>query len=285
MSNWHPQASIVRGRSAGSHAGDAGPKITHHTTEGSSAAGAIGAYRSHGGWPHLTVEWTGSRLKIYQHLPLNVAARALMNNSIGGETNRANTVQIEHVGFARETHEWPTARYAAIANLCRWIEAQTGCPANSMSEARWGENRPPRIGNWDFHRGRGHHGHQHVPGNHHWDPGKLDIGAVLVLDDAPQRTLNYGNTGPDVLAFQRAVRLRADRCGRPDRMPTADGIMGEETSRDGGFVAYVLGIGTSQWSLRKNGISEYVQRLVRDPKQRNSVQKARAAVRRSKHCK
>src|SRR4051812_27164117 len=58
---WHPLASRVEGQSAGPHVGG-GWKITHHTTEGATVAGAIAAYRQHGGWPHFTAEWTGGRV-------------------------------------------------------------------------------------------------------------------------------------------------------------------------------------------------------------------------------
>lgn len=288
MTDWYPGATKVPGRSAGSHAAGSGPKIVHHTTEGSSTAGAVGAYRGSGSWPHFTIEWTGSRLKVTQHLPVSVAARALAHPS-GPETNRANCVQIEHVGFARSTEDWPAARFAAVADLCRWIERQTGCPAATGPGTQWGKDHPPRVSGVSFFKGSGHYGHQHVPGNDHWDPGQFDIARVLAGQDAkaraPHRTLHYGHTGPDVEALQQATRLRALRMGRPDRAPAVDGVMGERTSRDAAFVAYVLGVGTSQWSLRDGGISEQVQRWIRDPKQRNKTQKARAVARRRKHAK
>lgn len=179
MQQWHPDAIRVVGRHAGAHAPDAGAKIVHHTTEGSSAAGAIGAYRSHGGWPHFTLEWTGDGLRIYQHLPLDVAARALVNGPEAGETNRANCVQIEHAGFAASSESWPAERYAAIASVCRWIEKQTGCRPARVPGTLWGTDHPARLSGPAFHSSGGHAAHQHVPGNQHWDPGNFRIGLVL----------------------------------------------------------------------------------------------------------
>src|SRR4051812_46902798 len=98
---WIPGSTKVLGVSAGPHAVGAGSKIVHHTTEGSSAAGAIGAYNATRSWPTLTAEWTGTRLKVFQHMSLDTAARAL-EHPFGPETNRANCVQIEHVGFTDE---------------------------------------------------------------------------------------------------------------------------------------------------------------------------------------
>jgi hypothetical protein len=52
----------------------AGPfKIVHHTTEGSTAAGAFNTYRQRHDIPHFTVDDQA----IYQHLDTDVAATAL----------------------------------------------------------------------------------------------------------------------------------------------------------------------------------------------------------------
>src|SRR5215210_3512071 len=81
--------------SSGSFTG--GPfKIVHHTTEGSSAAGAFSAFQSHRSDPHFTVD----EQKIYQHIDTSMAARALKNPAGGVQTNRDSAIQIEVVGFA-----------------------------------------------------------------------------------------------------------------------------------------------------------------------------------------
>jgi hypothetical protein len=279
---WHPFASRVEGRSAGAHVGG-GWKITHHTTEGTTAAGAIAAYRRHGGWPHFTAEWTGGRLRVFQHLPLEVAARALVNPPDQWETNRARTIQIEHVGFARATGRWSVARYAAIGRLCRWIEERTGCPRRTVRGVSF--PRPRRLSGRSFQVRAGHHGHVHVPGNDHTDPGRgFRIALVLRVTRRPHRTLRDGAQGADVVAFQRAVNARARACRRPDRQLDVDGIVGPRTIANGAWAAWILGIGRTQAELRRRGISARVQRLVRDPSLRNATEKQRAVSRRRRHC-
>ena len=279
---WHPFASRVEGQSAGAHVGG-GWKITHHTTEGTTAAAAIAAYRRHGGWPHFTAEWTGGRVKLFQHLPLEVAARALVNPPDRWETNRARTIQIEHVGFARATGRWSVARCAGVGRLCRWIEERTGCPRRTMRGVSF--PNPRRLAGRSFQEGAGHHGHVHVPGNDHTDPGRgFRIALVLGEVQRPHRTLRDGIQGADVVAFQRAVNARANGCRRPDRRLDVDGIVGPETIANGAWAAWILGVGRTQADLRRRGISARVQRLVRDPTLRNETERRRAAGRRRQHC-
>lgn len=148
-------------------------KIVHHTTEGSSAAGAFSAYRANRSDPHFTVD-DG---KIYQHIDTGVAARALRNRPGGVQTNRDSAIQIEVVGFAHRPKSRATLRN--VARLCRWIEATHGVPKVWPN----GRPRPARDGvdpgghNRDAHvwdtKG-GHYGHSNVPENTHWDPAYSD---------------------------------------------------------------------------------------------------------------
>jgi hypothetical protein len=170
---WLPGAERVPGRDAGVFVA-AGPKIVWHTTEGSSVDGAIGAYRATGSWPHMTFDPHTGRL--VQHIALNRAARALEHPAGTVETNRAHAIQVELVGFAAHTPEWPGADYARIAGLARRIEAAVGVPRRKLA----GFNTTPhRLAAGTWLRGAGHCGHQHVPGNHHWDPGAFRIDLVI----------------------------------------------------------------------------------------------------------
>lgn len=295
---WYPGAVRVLGNSSGAHAPGAGPKILHHTTEGSSTAGALAAFRMNNSWPTMTAEWRNERLLVTQHMPVNVAARALAH-PYGPETNRANVVQIEHVGFTDEAYRkrvgahpslavirWSPARFAAIGRLCRWIEAQTGCPPRPVLGTRWGSDHPPRLAGQEFFGARGHAGHFHAPGNVHWDPsGAFAIQRVTEVDDDVSRRLEVGLSGADVHALQAALRVRAFRCGRRDLMPTVDGAYGHETKRSAAFVAYVMGIGTSQGAVVNEGLSQYAQRGIRQPSTRTARDKAREVPRRKKLCK
>lgn len=165
--------------SSGSYLG--GPyKIVHHTTEGSTAEGAMKAYEKHRSDPHFTVD----RTKIYQHIDTGVAARALRNAPDGVQTNRDSAIQIEVVGFAGAPKDAATLRN--VARLCRWIEATHGVanvwPAGPPKAAKngkdpGGHNRDQNL--WDTKSG--HFGHSQAPENTHWDPGYSRVEADYLL--------------------------------------------------------------------------------------------------------
>lgn len=178
---WRPISN-----SSGPHVG--GPfKIVHHTTEGSSAQGAMDTFALKRSDPHFTVDAT----TIYQHVDTMEGARALRNNPGGVQTNRDSAIQIELVGFAHLPKD-PRA-LANVARLCRWIESTHGVPkvwpSGPPKQAKngkdpGGHNRDPET--WDTQGG--HYGHCHVPENTHWDPGYTSDEAAFVLsasfDDA-----------------------------------------------------------------------------------------------------
>jgi hypothetical protein len=143
-------------------------KIVHHTTEGSTASGAMGAYRANRSDPHFTVDAT----TIYQHIDTSVSARSLANPAGGVQTNRDSAIQIEVVGFAGQPKNQATLKN--VAKLCRWIETTHNIPK------KW-PNGFPRVGTRDpgdhnrnatnWNGKGGHYGHSQVPENTHWDPG------------------------------------------------------------------------------------------------------------------
>jgi hypothetical protein len=164
-------------RVPGNHAGTfvlSAPKVVWHTTEGSSIEGAIGAYRTHNSWPHFTLDPKSGRL--VQHLPTNRAGRALEHRSGTVETNRAHAIQVELVGFAKESSGWSSERYAHIASLARQIEAAVGVPRRTFATFTLSGQR---LSDSAWLHGAGHCGHQHVPHNNHTDPGALRIDLVL----------------------------------------------------------------------------------------------------------
>ncbi|WP_445250007.1 peptidoglycan recognition protein family protein [Microcoleus sp. OTE_8_concoct_300] len=172
FATWKPITGGV-----GSYLG--GPfKIVHHTTEGSTASGAMGAYKSNRSDPHFTVDST----TIFQHIDTEFSARSLFNADGGVQTNRDSAIQIEVVGFAGKPKNKETLKN--VARLCRWIEEThkvpkvwpNGFPKTGSTDPG-GHNR--NATNWDTKGG--HYGHSHVPENDHWDPGytKADLEIIM----------------------------------------------------------------------------------------------------------
>jgi hypothetical protein len=163
---WHPDATRVTHQDAGAFTGG-GRKLVWHTTEGSSLPDYGGSS------PHFTLNpRTGD---LWQHIPLNRAARALAHPS-GPETNRANAIQVELIGFAKDTQDWSSGAYANVAELARWIEGAFGVPRRTGVKFTVPATRLSGQGFVDY---EGHIGHAHVPGNDHWDPGKFRIDLVI----------------------------------------------------------------------------------------------------------
>ena len=158
-------------------------RIVHHTTEGTSYAGARSAYAAKKADPHFTVAGGA----IFQHIDTSLAARALRNPPGGVQTNRHSALQIEVVGFAGRAKDIPTLR--RVAELCRWIEGEHGVPqewpngpprASTNGRDPGGHNR--NAENWTALAG--HYGHSQVPENDHWDPGYTQAELAMVTPDA-----------------------------------------------------------------------------------------------------
>ncbi len=163
-------------------------KILLHTTEGPSVQAAVNAYRSRAGrWsggvhPHVTVNpATGERA---QHCPLSRASYALK----GGDTD--GVIQVEIVGYARLSHLWgPDVNawigrevIAPIRAACpevpldaplRFLGADSGLLAKPYPFGK------ARVSRTDWLDTYGIVGHQHPPADDHWDPGKIDIAAII----------------------------------------------------------------------------------------------------------
>jgi hypothetical protein len=150
-----------------------------HTTEGGTLEGAVSSFRTTNFWPHFTIE--PKTLRIVQHLPLTIGARALSDKVT--PSNAAHCIQIEIVGNAAETPTWAPEQLAFIRDVMRQIENLVPIPRQSGrtfldSE---GVNKTPgnrmSVNEWKVFSGWC--GHQHVPGESHWDPGAIDIDTLL----------------------------------------------------------------------------------------------------------
>lgn len=194
FAKWHPITGGI-----GSFVG--GPaKIVHHTTEGSSAAGALAAFKANKSDPHFTVDAT----TIYQHIDTAQPGRALRNADGGVQTNKLGAIQIEVVGTA--TKPKPRAVLENVARLCRWIEKTHNIPAVWPSgppkpavngKDPGGHNR--NATNWTTKGG--HYGHCHVPENHHWDPAYTAEEAKFVLTWDPDAA---GLVDPELVAMRES---------------------------------------------------------------------------------
>lgn len=186
---FYPTANkTIKGNSGGSYTG--GPfKGLLHTTEGSSASGAISAFRTNNSWPHFLIDYAGA---IWQFLDTAVSARALRNLSGGVQTNRDSVIQLEIVGFAGKPNEHPVAQMDAVRELMRWIEQIHGVkpkgPGRPFATAYGQHNL--RFTNAEWDNFDGWCGHCHCVEQTHWDPGAINLDSLLPfvprpLEEAP----------------------------------------------------------------------------------------------------
>jgi hypothetical protein len=165
---WHPGAVRNPYTDAGGSFLNVPAKLVWHTTEGFG----LPAYA--GSAPHFTLNPKTGQL--WQHMPVDKVAKALAHPAGTVETNRAHAIQVELIGFAKDSQNWSDAEYARIAALARWIEHNAGVarkadvkftvPASRLSASSWLNYS-------------GHIGHAHVPSNDHWDPGRFRIDKVI----------------------------------------------------------------------------------------------------------
>jgi hypothetical protein len=152
MAVWHPNAKRVPIPSAPQNLTftGGGHKLVWHTTEGSSIEGAESAYRAAGVCPHFTIALVNGHRVLHQHLPLDVAASALKHDS-GPQTNRANAIQVEIVGFASSPVTGPIGSTttstcspftSTSTSVSRCTRASTGA-SPSVSPVRVGGLRRP----------------------------------------------------------------------------------------------------------------------------------------------
>jgi hypothetical protein len=175
---WYPKAKkVIIPATPGLTPLNGRPKIVLHTTEGGSIEGAEGAYRANKSTPHFTI----SPRSVHQHLPVSLDGYSLEHPSGTPQTNRAGrVVQIEQVGFAANTGDWPDSYYKCVRDLCLWIHKQTGVPMSQISNGIAADfSNPSRISASEWADWSGICGHVHVPNNHHTDPGRgYHIGKV-----------------------------------------------------------------------------------------------------------
>jgi len=191
------------GKSGGYYTG--GPwKGVLHTTETSGLPGYSNGYTA----PHLTYDPI-SRLW-YQHTTLMSAARALRNESGGTQTNRDRVLQVEIICYSQKslTEGQPTRQWvghldadalADIREFMLWSQQEFGITfAYPTSDRRLDQSEWDNYGGWC--------GHKHVPENTHWDPGALDIAALMNQEEQEgEQMIQPGDEGPQVVTIQEAL--------------------------------------------------------------------------------
>jgi hypothetical protein len=232
-----------------------------HTTESRGRFSPGAAYFGGTSWPHFTV----ARGIVWQHIPINRSARALLHPSGTPATNSDGAVQIEIDWNAADAHNLPADTTAAVRDLVAWICEQTGIPP--VWTARGVHDYPPeggiRLGRepwrmtwpeWDAFRGWC--GHCHVPANDHGDPGRLDLAALGLTDP-----LNPTPEDDDMPITQADARLVAQEVlyllsgdAHADGQPGADRtnlgtVMAQIAPRGGGPIRDVCEAGLNASNL------------------------------------
>lgn len=193
---WYPPAQRVHIIDTGSMV-EAPARAVMHTTEGSTAAGAIATFHAtHDFGQFLTTPEHGG--KVYQFVPVTNYGTALVHHG-GIETNRMNALQIEEVGFsfpqsaenikkfnippwaAHGSAHWPDSYYDLIHDLAVWLHHQTGVELNWHGVDF---TTPSRMTDEQWKHFHGFCGHVHVPHQdptNHEDPGTgYHIGKVVL---------------------------------------------------------------------------------------------------------
>lgn len=213
-----------------------------HTTEGSSYAGAKGTYVAKKVAPHFTVTVETGEFRAYQHVPLDKAARALANPPGGIQTNRIPCIQVEIVWKAAQAAEMTDTLLEGLRRLMTWVEAQVGIKP-------WA---PPFVGNEGYGLTSvsrmkpetwlvfdGWCGHQHVPENAHWDPGRIPIEQLLERSPDVADEIHLNHPPRLILAT-----------------PTGKGYW--VAAYDGGMFAFGDALADSRWTAIGGGAVEKI---------------------------
>ncbi len=198
MLDWYPPAeALANGYVYGSYLTGAKPRIVWHTTETSGLPGYDGGALA----PHLTYD--PKTRKWYQHARLSGSVGALRDVSGGTRTNRQAAFQVEIICYSAKkiadqqpyrmwVGDLPNTALHDLADFAVWCFTTHAIPLelHPLTMARtdgsaYGSNSPTRMSivDWESRTFAGEPwgwcGHRNVPENTHWDPGALDIPAML----------------------------------------------------------------------------------------------------------
>ena len=227
---WHPSAKRQQLEDAGPFAGG-GHKFLVHTTEGPSLDGAFVTVKGNRSAPHFILEVKGGRRRLVQCIPINRAARGLEHNG-GPETNKANCIQVEVVGFTERAKaaklghlelwvpNWSTDIYKQLHMLMLWTHNHFSVPMRADHPFA-GQPGFARLSGEAFFNAVGLVGHCHAAGNSHSDPGPLNAHFVINGPAAPFASTETLTPSSTILGEPRAtpVQLRRHLIARHDANP------------------------------------------------------------------
>lgn len=216
---------------------DAPWRLVVHTTEviPTDVNGARGMASRHPNPPHFwawpDADWLG------QTVQLEHSAFALAHPPGTPETNKMHALQVEVVGWAKDTETWPASRWKWLGERLVAPLIQAGIPLNldrvapTCGPEGSGLAGAVRMTREAWAAFDGICGHANVPDNDHWDPGHADLGAIAAAAKAvlaPPATQPNSDTptnpsiGDPMSIFKDEAdereyhvrKLYADECGR-----------------------------------------------------------------------
>lgn len=196
---WTPTS----GKSGQNYSTMSKPKLCLHTTETTGLP-------SYPNPPHLTVDVAGTSSKgfgtVWQHVDLDKGAYALRSPGPpqSPNCNAGPVLQIEMIGYAKNTPKWGDREYNLVAMLCVRAILDRGVPNvlvpyGFVGSEGYGTGASTRYQSFSSYAAfSGIHAHQHVWYNDHWDAGNIDEKRLATaiaefLEDEPEP----GPTPPD----------------------------------------------------------------------------------------
>jgi hypothetical protein len=186
---WHPTAKRQQLEDAGPFTGG-GHKFLVHTTEGSTLESAFDTVKAKRSSPHFILEVKDGRRRLVQCIPIDRAARGLEHPGGTPETNHANCIQVEVVGFTEFKKakqlghlelwvpNWSQDVYKFLHLLMVWTHDHFAVPMRA-DHPFIGQPGYARLSGQAFVDAVGLVGHCHVANNDHTDPGPLQTSFVI----------------------------------------------------------------------------------------------------------
>jgi len=136
-----------------------------------------------GSAPHFTV--FPQQRTFRQHKSLEGASYSFRAPA-GVSTNTMGVIQVEIVGRASNLYQLSGAPLEYLTSFLAFVCESVGIPIQCSVQFRgsaqaYGTNAPTRLSKDAFYKYEGILGHQHVPGNEHWDPGPIPIDEWIKL--------------------------------------------------------------------------------------------------------